>query len=231
MRYLATLVLLFALVAVPGSMAAEDAKDFPAAGLDLVDHRLRVEMRKVGAAGLLGEQIETLTFKGRMLVERADPYVNADGHKQVDFIVKSWEAHAYSTSLDTLITYRLSPDAKQKLSSITAQQAESAYPATFRFNVTFDALAFGDVFFDQFEGEPVGEDFMEVPPSGNRRTSPALTGFESARVAMDHPELGSLQFIPLDCEDEGGITIQTFTAESGERTLPIAVNAQVATTP
>lgn len=231
MRYFTLSLFLVAFLAVPGVSAAEKAQDFPSAGLDIVDHRLRVAMRGVEDDGSLGELIEMLTFKGRMLVERADPHVNADGHKQIDFIVRSWEAHAYSTALDTLITYQLSPDAKQNLSSITAQQAGSVYPATFRFNVTFDALAYGDVFFEGFEGEPYGENFMEVPPSGNRPTSPALTGFESTRVLMEHPELGKLVFVPIDCEDEGGLILQTFTAASGERTLPLAPAAEDRATP
>lgn len=222
MRYLTLLLLLVTFVAIPGVSAGEETKGFPSAGLDLVDHRLRVEMRAVSDDGSLGQLIELLTFKGRMLIERADPHVNEDGHKQIDFIVRSWEAHAYSKTLDTLITYQLTPDAKQNLSSITAQQAGSVYPAAFRFNVTFDAVAYGDVFFESYEGEPYGEAFMEVPPSGNRRTSPAMTTFESTRVAMQHPEHGTLTFVPIDCEDEGGLILQTFTAESGERTLPLA---------
>lgn len=219
MRYLTPLTILAAVILVLPASAATQPGTFPLAGVDLIDHKLRVELRQVNGDGSIGDLIETVTFKGRMLIERSDPYLNDDKLKQIDFVVKSWEAHGYSSALDTLITYRLSPDVKQELSSIVAQQDDSVFPATFRFRVTFDAVAFGEVFVESFEGEPEGNDFMEVPPSGNRRTSPTMTRFESARIEMDHPELGTVQFIPLDCGDEGGLTLQTFTAESGERTL------------
>ncbi|HEX2253027.1 MAG TPA: hypothetical protein VHQ65_07155 [Thermoanaerobaculia bacterium] len=214
LRSLAVLVVLTLLAALP--VAGQTT--FPAAGLDVVDHTLRVAIHQVATDGTK-TPLETLTFRGRLLLERSDPYINADNRQHIDFQVKSWEANAYSSKLGTLVTYRLNPAVQQKLGSIEAQQVGSAFPATFTFKLTFDAIAYGSTFVEAFEGEPILENFLEVPPSGNRRTSPTVTRFESHRVMMQHPELGTLEFTPLDCEDESGDVLQTFAAGEGERTL------------
>lgn len=219
MRHPTSLTALAVLVLLAAAPTAAETLSFPSAGIDLVDHTLRVAIHPVAGDGTTGEPLETLEFSGRILLERGDPYLNADNRQQIDFIVRSWEAHAYSTVLDTLVTYRLSEDVQQKLGSITAQQEGTAFPATFVFNLTFDAEAYGSVFFTDFEGIPILEEYLEVPPSGNRRTSPTVTQFESHRIVMEHPELGTLQFVPVDCEDESGVILQTFAEGEGERTL------------
>lgn len=222
MRHLTGPTILALVLLCTSAPAAADILTFPDAGIDLVDHTLRVAIHPVADDGSLGEALETLTFSGRILLERGDPYLNADNRQQIDFIVTSWEANAYSTVLDTLVTYRLSEDVQQELSTITAQQVGDAFPATFVFNLTFDAVAYGSVFFTHFEGRPILEDYLEVPPSGNRRTSPTVTKFESHRIVMEHPELGTLQFVPVDCEDESGEVLHTFEAGEGQALLDSA---------
>jgi hypothetical protein len=210
-------------LALPPTAAASSRGDvFPPAGIDLVQHELKIALHAVNPDGSTGKQLEVLEFKGRMLLERADPYTNADGLRQIDFVVKNWVAFAYSRTLDTLVTYSLDEGSPQRLSRIVAQNPDRDYPATFVFNVRFDALAYGERFFEDQEGTPTQPEFMEVPPSGNRRTSPTIRGFESARIELDHPELGRIRFVPLECNDSSGETIMTFDEKLGERTLRAA---------
>ncbi|HSS75984.1 MAG TPA: hypothetical protein VLV54_04490 [Thermoanaerobaculia bacterium] len=190
---------------VPGS--------FPGAGVDVITHRLTIGLYSVTKSGQQGDLLETLVFKGRMLVERGDPYVNKLGFRQVAFLVKNWEAYAWSQKLNSLVVYSLAK-VPQKMSTITAQQRESDYPASFHFSVTFNANAFGQQLnTDPYPGEPEGDGFMEVPPSGNRRTSPALSRFEATRIKADHPTLGSIMFVPMACGDEEGSTLVTYSDE------------------
>lgn len=179
---------------------------FPPAGIDLVTHELTIDVLRVRDDGSEGELVETLEFTGNMLLERSAPVVNDQGFRQINFVVQSWEAHAFSKALDTVITYRLS-EGDQENSTIVAQQKDRDFPATFTFNVIFDAIAYGAVFFPRHHGRPWWHDFFEVPPSGNRRTSPTILGFETARIEMDHPGLGRILFKPRNCNDSGGTTI------------------------
>lgn len=179
---------------------------FPPAGIDLVSHELTIDILRVNSDGSEGAVLESLLFHGNMLLERANPIVNDQGFRQINFVVQSWEAHAFSRVLDTVITYRLSPG-EQNPSTIVAQQKDRDFPAAFTFNVIFDAIAYGEIFFPRHHGRPWWHDFFEVPPSGNRRTSPTILGFETARIEMDHPGLGRIMFKPRNCNDQGGTTI------------------------
>jgi hypothetical protein len=186
---------------------------FPSAGVDIINHLLTIALYSVQGNGEPGELLETLKFKGRMLVERGDPYVNKDGYSQIPFVVKSWEAFAWSNKLNSLVTYSTS-GVDQKGSIITAQKKGSNFPAKFLFHVIFNVNAFGQNLTEEPHcGTPEGDGFMEVPPSGNRLTSPSITKFDVTRIQADHPTLGKVMFVPLLCEDEGGTTLVTYTAE------------------
>jgi hypothetical protein len=194
---------------------------FPGAGVDTISHKVTIGLYSADEAGNQGKLLETLEFNGRMLIERGDPYVNGAGYRQVAFTVKNWEAFAWSDKLNSMVVYSLADEVPQKTSTITAQQKESDYPARFRFIVTFHANAFGQRLTEEpYPGEPSGEGFMEVPPSGNRRTSPALSTFEATRISADHPTLGRIMFVPVSCGDEEGTTLVTYTDEQ-KRTLSL----------
>lgn len=195
-----------------GTAHAGKGGSFPSAGMDVMTHKITVGLYKVDSGGELGDLLETLEFKGRMLIQRGDPVVEASGYRQVKFFVKSWEANAWSNALNTLVVYKLS-NVEQLPSTITAQQKTGDYPAKLHFNVKFDAYAYDDIFEPVHHGEPSGEGFMEMPPSGNRRTSPTITRFDATRIEMDHPTLGRLVLHPISCDDESGETIVTFTEE------------------
>jgi hypothetical protein len=202
------------------SKVAYTSGSFPGAGVDVINHKVTIGLYKADESGKQGQLLETLDFKGRMLVERGDPYVNGEGFRQIAFLVKSWEAFAWSDRLNSMVVYSLA-DVAQKTSTITAQQKESDYPARFHFSVTFNANAFGQRLTDYpYPGEPEGDGFMEVPPSGNRRTSPALSKFESTRIEADHPTLGRIMFVPAACGDEEGLTLVTYTDEQ-KKTLSL----------
>jgi hypothetical protein len=210
---LLSLVLGFVLTGFASAGTEGSTPSFPSAGLDVMTHQLTVGLYQVGPSGQLGSLLETIEFKGRMLIERSDPFENQDlGRRQVEFVVKSWEADGWSDKLNTLVVYKLS-DVDQKPSTITAEQKESDFPATIHFRVTFDAYAYDEPFELTYEGEPTGPLFMEVPPSGNRRTSPTITKFDTGRIETDHPTFGRIRFVPIACNDESGETIATFTEE------------------
>ncbi len=204
-------------LAIQAGSDEQAGKFFPAAGIDLIHHELQVGIYKVNDDGSNGDLLERLLFEGRMLVERSDPYVNAGGFRQIDFLVKDWKAMSWSDTLDTMVMYYLSDGIQQEFSSITAQQKGSDYPAKFDFRVGFTATAFGETVIDPFHGNPYEEGFFEVPPSGNRRTSPTMYGFETERIETDHPAHGRLRFVPLACNDSDGQTLTTFDPDSPAR--------------
>jgi hypothetical protein len=103
----------------------------------------------------------------------------------------------------------LSDGAEQPASTIVSEQPESDFPATLQFNVIFDARVNNQTVFREHEGRPEGHGFFAIPPSGNRRTSPRMTVFEKTRIAVDHPSLGAVEAIPLDCNDLGSTTLAT----------------------
>lgn len=214
MKRFAFLAMAAAIVLViAGALYARDSRvpnAFPPAGIDLVHHELTIAMHNVNDDGSTGALIETLGFKGRMLLERGTPYVNGDGYRQIDFVVKEWQAFAYSKALGTLVTYQLTEGVPQRPSTIVAQTKTHDFPCQFNFRVKFDAIAYGEGFAELDEGLPTGGEFYEVPPSGNRRTSPTITGFEEARIEMDHPALGRIRFVPIMCNDSDGDTLHTF---------------------
>ena len=196
-----------------GAAEAPNGKYFPNAGIDLVHHELEIGIYTIADDGSDGNLLETLQFDGRMLLERGNPYTNADGFRQIDFLVKEWEAFSWSNTLQTMVNYRLTEGLEQQLSSITAQQTGSDFPAEFVFSVGFTAHVLG-IWLPHPHGKPHEKGFFEVPPSGNRRTSPTLYGFEAERIEFDHPEHGQLRFVPLKCNDSKGETLVTFEENS-----------------
>lgn len=186
---------------------------FPPAGVDLVEHDLRVDVLQIDSSGR-EKLLETLTFEGRMLLERGDPYVNQQGLRQIDFVIKSWNAVAWSEALGTTVIYRSVVDAEQPISSIVAEQRESDFPATFAFNVIFDAIAGDRVVFPKHHGRPMGGGFHRVPPGGDREFSPTITGFERTTIELEHPAIGLLRFRPRDCNDRESRTLVTFQGET-----------------
>lgn len=186
---------------------------FPPAGTDLVHHDLRLDVLQV--AGGADKLLETLVFDGRMLLERGEPYVNQEGLRQIDFQVLSWEAVTWSEALGTTVVYRSVIDEKQPPSSIVAERAGQDFPATFTFNVIFDAYAGGVLVHRRHHGRPKGGGFHVVPPNGDRRLSPTITGFEQTVIEIEHPELGLLRFKPRDCNDRESRTLSRAPASGG----------------
>ena len=219
MRRMIYLSLIFTLLAgAVGTGYAESGRGefFPMAGFDLVHHELQVGIFEIKDDGADGRQLETLKFQGRMLLERGDPFTNGEGFRQINFLVKEWEAFAWSDVLETMVTYRLTEGVEQDFSTITAQQKGNDYPAKFDFAVNFTSTVFGNETILP-HGNPEEEGFFEVPPSGNRRTSPTLYGFETERIEFAHPEHGQLRFVPLECNDSSGETLKVLAKDSPAR--------------
>jgi hypothetical protein len=175
----------------------QNSDGFPEAGIDIVDHTLRVRME--GSENRIDEVIE---LEARMLIKRDDPYINEDGRRQIDFQVKSWVASGWSETLQQAITYVLAEDVEQPTSRIVAEQDDTDFPATIAFNVNFDARANNRTVFRNHEGRPEGHGYRVIPPNGDRRLSPTLTQFEDTRIALAHPDVGELRFTPLECNDQ-----------------------------
>jgi hypothetical protein len=188
------------------SVIDETRGEFPRAGIDIIHHLLRVQL-DVGATGRMDE---TLNLYGQMLIQREDPYVNGESRRQIDFRVMSWVATGWSWVLRQSVTYMLTEDVEQPVSNIVADQDGSDFPATFRFNVIFDARANNQVVFRRHHGRPEGSGFRVVPPDGNRELSPTMRQFEIERIVVAHPSLGDIQARPLDCNDLDSLTAVTF---------------------
>lgn len=188
---------------------------FPAAGIDIVEHELTVDMLRVD--GKKEELLESLVFKGRMTLQRRSPFRVARGKEagrsKIEFDVITWVASSFSEKLQMEILYLLSEDVKQKPSAIVAEQAGSDFPAEFIFNVTFDARANNKTIKRRHHGRPHGAGFLQVPPNGDRRTSPTITGFEDNYIQLKHPDYGTIRFIPRHCNDNSGMTIAALVSE------------------
>lgn len=189
----------------PGRPPDDPGDSFPPAGVDIVSHMLRIRLD----VGKTGEGDEVVNMLGTMVIERGDPYSNEKGLRQVDFDVRAWQATGWSWTLKQVLTYVLSEGVEQPTSRIVAEQREGDFPATLQFNVIFDARVNNQLVFSNHEGRPEGHGFFAIPPSGNRRTSPRITTFEQTRIAVEHPSLGQMEAIPLDCNDLGSSTVAT----------------------
>lgn len=219
---LVALLIGLCLAAAPLTAATTRAGTFPPAGIDQIDHEIQIDLLQRGVDGAPDKVLETLTFRGRMIVERGDPYVNSSGRREISFVVTRWEATAWSNVLSSLVVYKLA-EPPQPPSFITAETTTADFPATFDFNLHFEAQAYGQILIHRHHGRPKGHGFMEVPPSGNRPTSPTITSFESTVIEGDHPQLGVIYFKPKNCNDQGGRTLHTFTAKEKENLkLPAA---------
>ena len=192
--------------------------EFPIAGIDVVEHELTVDMVQVGAKGRKEKLIETLLFKGRMTLERRNPEKIARGKdagkRKIEFFVRTWVASAFSKELQTEILYLLSEDVKQKPSMIIAEAPARDFPAEFIFNVTFDARANNKTIRRRHHGRPHGTGFRTVPPDGNRRNSPTITGFEDNFIQLKHPTYGTIRFVPRHCNDNQGETIVSLSTSN-----------------
>lgn len=189
----------------PGRPPDDPGDVFPPAGIDIVEHQLRVRLD----VGQTGEGDEVIPMKGLMVIERGDPYTNKEDLRQIDFTVRAWQAVGWSWTLKGVLVYVLSEGEEQPTSTIVSEQRESDFPATLQFNVTFDARLNNQPVFRGHKGRPEGHGFFSIPPSGNRKTSPRMTTFETERIAVEHPNLGMIDAIPLDCNDLGSTTLAT----------------------
>jgi hypothetical protein len=153
---------------------------------------------------------EVITLDGAMVIQRTDPYINKERCRQIDFKVLSWVATGWMHKFDAALVYTLSEDVEQPLSSIVAHQTETDFPAAFNFVVIFDARINNRTIFRRLEGRPEGHGFGEVPPTGDRSTSPTITRFmDVGNIKFDHPDVGSILISPIDCNDQSGTTLLT----------------------
>lgn len=190
----------------PGFEPPEPPPDsFPPAGIDIIYHQLRIRLD----VGKKDRGDETIHMLGKMLIERGDPYTNDEGLRQIDFHVRAWEAAGWSWTLKQVLSYVLSENEDQPVSRIVAEQKENDFPALFSFNVIFDARVNNAVVFRAHHGRPEGHGFRVVPPNGDRRLSPRMTRFEDTRIAVEHPALGVIEAIPIDCNDQSSVTLAT----------------------
>ena len=200
--------------------------EFPPPGVDVIQHELRIEVLRISAGpegklpgecesaeavGARAEHLEDLAFTGRMIIRRGETRVNQEGLREQPFLVKAWSANAYSSALDTVVQYVLSPDTEQPESAITAEQKGRDFPASLTFNVVFDAYANGRLVRRQHHGRPAGHNFLVIPPNGDRRLSPTIREFENCFVDVRDPQDTNvlLRFRPRDCNDQNSQTLRT----------------------
>lgn len=197
------------------SRPAGAMESFPPAGIDRVKHVIRIALLEADEEGNERE-LEILPFEGQMALQRGEPFTNEHGLRQVDFTVTSWVATAFSKVLGGEIMYILSDTEKQPVSSITAMEKGSDFPARFDFNLIFDARLDNRLVHRGHHGRPFGWPFFVVPPNRDRALSPTITRFEDTVIRVPHPERAgmTLVFRPRDCNDQSSETVVTF-AEGG----------------
>lgn len=212
-------------------MEGPESHGFPSAGIDLIHHEVRVNIFQV--KNKKEYRLETVTFSGRMVIERGNPYKNKEGVSQVDFIVKSWVASTWSKSLKQQLIYSLSADTEQPMSQIIAGQKNADYPASIQFNVIFDAIANSRIIKPKHHGRPAATKFMSIPPAenGDVKLAPTMTTFgdddiidsfvvlrggkveflsANEKLSVKDARVLHLRIKPLDCNDKEGKTVVTF---------------------
>lgn len=167
------------------------AKSFPSAGVDRIKHELQVNMYSKRQKKVL----ESLLFEGTMTIQRSDPTVETTGKRKIPFIVKSWTASAFSQVLGKEIMYVISPSVQQPESKIVSDKKGQDYPASFFFNLFFDAIVDGQIVKQKHMGRPWAHGFLEVPPSGDRKKSPTIRNFEKLSSASTILSWEGLSFI------------------------------------
>jgi len=224
-------------------MDGHDNIKFPGPGLDIIHHEVAVNLfQKLDKEEIL---LETLTFQGRMLIERGKAFTNNDGYRQVDFIAKAWTATAWSKSLKQDILYILSEDVEQPISNIISETKERDFPATIQFDLIFDVRANNQTIIRHHKGRPKGHKFLTIPPAVENRPdkAPTVSTFgadDIIDVGVGATEKGELSFtqnppasffeegglitlriLPVDCNDKAGTTVVSFA----ELNLPAALQA------
>jgi hypothetical protein len=191
----------------PGGLGGGDGPtptQFPPGGIDFIKHDLRVQITAEKR-----NPFKIVDMTGAMIIQRSDPYLGKDGKRAIDFKVLSWAATGWIEELGMALTYVLSANVDQPTSTIVAEQDRFDYPASFNFNVIFDARLNNATAFERLHGRPEGHGFMQVPPTGDRRLSPTITRFTDVGVVtMRHPELGEVVVKPVDCNDRQGETLK-----------------------
>lgn len=109
---------------------------------------------------------ETFVLTSLMTILRSEPYVNAQGLRQIDGHLESWTAKGFSTTLNRTIEYVLSPDA-QPMSEFIAEQPTSDFPAEVTFRSKFDVLVDGQIVLKGIDGTAHGTGWMSIPPDGD----------------------------------------------------------------
>jgi hypothetical protein len=183
----------------------DDARgtQFPPGGIDFIRHDLRIMM-----TGEKGDYQEVVNMTGAMMIQRTDPSIGKEGRRQIEFKVLSWAATGWSEKLNVAISYVLSEDVDQPVSTIVAEGNEFDFPASFNFNVIFDTRINNETVFRQLHGRPEGHGFLTVPPVGDRKLSPTITRFtDIGKVSISHPVLGKIVAKPVDCNDRQGETL------------------------
>lgn len=225
---------------------------FPGPGLDIIHHEVAVNLFQV----INKEEVllETLTFQGRMVIERGKAYTNSDGFRQVDFIAKAWTATAWSKSLKQDVLYILSQDVEQPISTIISETKKNDFPATIQFDLIFDVRVNNVTIITQHKGRPKGHKFLTIPPAQENRPEapPTISTFGAddimdvgigasekgemvyrqnpSKSFLDEGGLLQLRVLPVDCNDKAGVTVVSF-AEINMPKMPAAKGAQAAAPP
>ena len=188
-----------------GAGEREPPSKFPPGGIDMIHHELRVEF------DFGGKTTETVTLSGSMLIQRDEPWTNPKtGRREIQFRVQSWAATGWSEVLSSAVSYVLTPEEEQPLSTIEAEQDDGDFPASFNFNVMFDVRVNHRTVHKRIHGRPEGRHFRVVPPIGDRRLSPTITRFtDIGQVKVEHPAMGVITGKPVDCNDQDGKTVIT----------------------
>ncbi|MFY9622470.1 MAG: hypothetical protein WAM70_11715 [Pyrinomonadaceae bacterium] len=87
-----------------------------------------------------GNQSELLVMKAKMKIDTGNAYTNGSKKRQVDVQVGEWVATGKSKMLGGKVEFRLSKDAAQPKSFVTAgkSSAKDDFPAKLRFGMRYD---------------------------------------------------------------------------------------------
>lgn len=145
-----------------GSDGIKKMESFPAAGTDKLVSSLVCHLFMDGS----DEIVETIVMTSLLTIKRSDPYVNAQGLRQIDVTMDRWSAKGFSTVLGRTLEQYLS-EGERLQSEIVAEQSSSDFPAQVTFRARFDVAVGGQVVLQGVEGTAHGTGWMSVPPDGD----------------------------------------------------------------
>jgi hypothetical protein len=135
----------------------ETALEFPSANIFAINSNPIFLITRKG-------EREILVFDASMSIQTSEPEKTEAGPRQVNVMVKNWEAKATSKLLGCDIGFRITDLGDN--SRVTAMQLNKDFPSKLEFNMEYEVMVDGKVIMDGLTGTAEGQ-INSFPPKPN----------------------------------------------------------------